>query len=448
MNIREFEPSQLFRRLRGSRVVHNITALLGTQVARYVFPLIVIPYLARILGPSWWGIVAVAQALGMYFTAVVDFGFQLSTTRRIARARGNAVEMEKIFAGTLGAKCLLALLCVLTMFLLEYIMPSLRQNRVVMWEGALSGIIAGFNMLWFYQGIEDMRLAATMDVVGRALYAVGIFLFVHRKEDVSIVLAIQLVSFSAITLVMLVLAYRQVSFRWPTPELSFQALRESASMFLFSGAISLYTTANTLILGMVATPFSVGLFSGAEKLMRVMAGILLPFSQSLYPRINRLMLTDEAKAIHLARVSLMGMGALGLLLGAATYLAAPLIVHLALGDRFSGSIPVLRILAVLLPLLGLSNVLGMQWMLPLSMDRAFNVITLSAGVLNIFLGYWASRHWQHIGMACAVACAELVVTCSMAAVLMRKSISPWTRNDLLLPVLKQRIASHVDEMKA
>jgi len=436
------EKQSLLQRLMRYRMVHNIVALFGTQIARYVFPLIVIPYLARILGPTQWGIVALAQALGMYYMMVVDFGFQLSATRRIARAHGDEQKMEVILAGVLGAKIVLSVFCLLSLAVLQLVVPAFKAHGLIMCEGAISGIASGFSMLWFYQGIEDMKTSSAIDVAGRAISAGGIFLFVHTKNDAWRVLAVQAFGFTVITVWMLILAYRRVRFVWPTRSTTIEALRESASMFLFSGALSLYTTANTLILGMVASPYSVGLFAGAEKLMRAMAGVLLPFSQSIYPRINKLMLTSTQKAIHLSRLSLAGMGAIGLLMGGGTYYFAPLIVHLALGDKFGGSIAVLRTLGLLLPILAVSNVLGMQWMLPLGMDRVFNTIIISAGLLNIGLGFWWATRWQHTGMAWAVLCSELLVATSMIGVLVRKKIAPWSSEEDLIPQLQMRTADH------
>ncbi len=76
-----------FRRLGTSTLAHNIVALYATQIGAYLFPLAVIPYLSRVLGPFHWGLVAFAQAVGLYVTLLIDFGFTLSATRRVARFR-------------------------------------------------------------------------------------------------------------------------------------------------------------------------------------------------------------------------------------------------------------------------------------------------------------------------------------------------------------------------
>src|SRR5271156_4756136 len=113
-----------FGRGRSSTVTHNALAMLGSQIATYAFPLATIPYLARVLGPVHWGLVAFAQALGLYLSMVVEFGFNLSATRRIARSQDDKEQVEKIVAGVMGAKIFLAIVCVAGMFLGQLFVTS------------------------------------------------------------------------------------------------------------------------------------------------------------------------------------------------------------------------------------------------------------------------------------------------------------------------------------
>ncbi|MFX9912081.1 oligosaccharide flippase family protein, partial [Acinetobacter baumannii] len=76
-----------FRGLLRHGLVQNVLALYGVQIANYLFPLITVPYLARVLGPKGWGMVAFAQAFGQYLMLVVEYGFSLSATREVARSR-------------------------------------------------------------------------------------------------------------------------------------------------------------------------------------------------------------------------------------------------------------------------------------------------------------------------------------------------------------------------
>lgn len=424
-----------------SRIAENIAALFGAQLAAYVFPLATIPYLARILGPFHWGLVAFAQALGLYLSMIVDFGFQLSASRRIARIRDDNEQVAEVVASVLAAKGILAVVCIGVVILLQSFSRSFQQESLILWGGALSGIAQGFSMLWFYQGLEKMKSPAAADVAGKALACVGIFLFVRHPGDGWIVVALQFVCFSGVAAFQIANTYRHVQFRVPTWTSTWCAICDSAAMFLFRASVSLYTTANALILGAISTPIAVGFYSGAERLVKALSTLITPVSQSLYPRISRLVVTDAQKAVWLTRISLGIMTLGGSLLGVAAAAGAPLIIRILLGPGYEEAIPVLRVLALLLPAIAASTVLGIQWMLPLGMDGAYNAIVISAGIVNVVLAVcWASR-WQQIGMAWAVVVTEYLVTVAIWVVLAQRRMTPLSNTSGLPSRLQKAFAN-------
>ena len=413
-------------RIRRSTITHNFVAMFGTQIATYAFPLATIPYLARVLGPVHWGMVAFAQALGLYLSMVVEFGFNLSATRRVARARYDQQQLEEIVAGVMGSKVLLALVSLAIMLVLQHSMQAFRQYGVILWAGALSGIGQGFSMLWYFQGMERMKMPAAMDMLGKALAAAGIFLFVHSPQDAWKVLGLQCVCYWLVSAILLGITYREIHFRWPDWKTARGSLRDSAAMFLFRSSVSLYTTANALILGALSTPIAVGFYSGAERLVKAMLNLLTPLTQTLFPRLSRLLTTDRDRAVWLARISLIVVTLSGVLLCLGTLIAAPLIIRIVLGPGYGAAVPVMRVLSLLLPAVAISTVLGMQWMLPLGMDAVYNKIIISAGLLNLLLASLLAAKWQQMGMACAVVLSEYLVTIAVCIVLVRSKLSPLT----------------------
>ena len=74
------------------------------QAARYIIPLLTIPYIARVLGVSSWGMLAFTQAFSLYLFLFVDFGFELSATRKISTNINNSHEKSKILINVLNVK--------------------------------------------------------------------------------------------------------------------------------------------------------------------------------------------------------------------------------------------------------------------------------------------------------------------------------------------------------
>jgi polysaccharide transporter, PST family len=401
--------NRLFR----SQLVHNIGALYGVHLARYLLPLAVVPYLARVLTPLGWGKVAFAQGFAAYLTLVTEYGFNLSATREVARYRGQRDKVGEILAGVTGAKLVLAALCcVLALFLSRWV-PLFRDDAALLWTATFAAITQAFSPLWLFQGLERMKMFALLDVVGKLIAASGVFLFVHTLHDGWRVLALQGAGSFVAAAGGLFTIYHWFPAVTPTRKSVRESLRMGWTMFLFRSSVSFYTVGNSFILGLFAAPEFVGYYAGAERVCRAFVAVFDPISQALFPRMSYLVQHSRDKAQRLAHRALWLMGTGGLLLSICLFSVAPMVVRIFLGSSYVPAVSTLRILSLLPLLIALSNVLGIQWMIPLGMDRAFNAIILSAGALNLTLATVLARRYAQTGMASAVVAAEILVTLAM-----------------------------------
>lgn len=378
-----------------------------------LLPLVAVPFLSRKLEPEGWGLVIFAQSFAGWMSLLLEYGFNLSATREIARHRDKPDELTRIISGITGAILLLAALSAGAALVALFAVPLFRQYPEYLALAWLIGITQAARPLWYFQGVERLYRPAWLNVAARAMATAGIFLWVRGVHDGWKPLVLQIIAGALVAVISLFWMYREVAFTRPSLGRAVEALRMGWSMFLFRGAVSLYTTANAFILGLFVPPAMVAFYGGAERLNKAVMAGLDPISQALYPRITHLVATDEKRAARFARIGLLAIGGLGLALGLAVMAFAPLAVRILLGPRYTESIPVLRVLALLMPLTAISNVIGVQWMLPLGMDRAFNKVIISAGVLNVVLAVFLARRGGPMGMATSVVVAEAFVAIAM-----------------------------------
>jgi polysaccharide transporter, PST family len=405
-------------------LVQNTIALSAAQVGTYLFPLVTIPYLARVLGVAGWGLVAFAQAFGAYIGLGVEYGFSYSATREIARHRNDREKLAEITAGVLGAKVLLATVAIAVAISARWYVPIFHDRPDLLWAGTFCALAQAFSMLWFFQGLERMKLVASLDFFAKALATMGIFILVKIPTDGWKVLALQGAGAGVSFVIGLVAAYAHVQFRMPRWRSVWNALRTGWSMFLFRGSVSMYTVGNAFILGLFVPPQFVGYYAGAEKISKAFVSLLNPVTQTLFPRLSHLIHSARERAAQLARISLAVMGSGGLGMGILIFVLAPQIVRLILGSAYGPAVPVLRILAFLPPLIAVSNVFGIQWMLPLGMDRPFNTIIVIAGVINLGLAVALAPILKAEGMAWAVVVAEVFVALAMYFLLRHRRLDP------------------------
>jgi PST family polysaccharide transporter len=416
-----WNPGKLLRR----GLVQNVVALYGVQICTYALPLITFPYLARVLGPAGWGSVVFAQAIGSVIAVFVEYGFDMSASRETSRHRDEPRRLSELISGVLGAKVVLAAVCICGAILSRRFTHHIAPSLALFWSSTIWGVCQGINMLWYFQGLERMRLASALEIGGKVVATLSIFILVRNPGDGWKVMAAQCVGCVVAHGITVVLAYREVGFVWPTFSTVLRALRLGWTMFLFRAAQGLTGSLNGLVLGSVAPIAALGQYAGAERISRVFQQGLWPVNQALYPHLTKKMRDDRHDAMKMVRASLFFLGGLGLLFGLILFLGAPLLVHIVLGDAFHGSVAALRVFALWIPLVALSTVMTFQLLLPNQMDYQFNLVILTAGLLSFGCALLLAPGFQAVGIAWSAVLAQFYSLVAFSVVLARAGLNPF-----------------------
>jgi polysaccharide transporter, PST family len=414
-------PKKLLR----SGFVHNVIALYGVQACTYALPLLTFPYLAHVLGPSGWGVVVFAQAIGDVIACVVEYGFDISASRETSIQRDHPERLSALISGVLGAKSILAMLCIAGAVLSRPLTHHVAASLTLFWAATIWGVCQGINMLWYFQGLERMKLASTLEITGKVMATLSIFVLVHKPSDGWKVLAAQCVGCVVAHGITVVLAYREVGFQLPTFSSISRALRMGGSMFLFRAVQSLAGSMNRLVLGSVAPIAALGEYAGAERITRVFQQGLWPVNQALYPRLTKQTQDDPRGALRTVRLSFVFLGALGLVLGMMVFFGAPLLVHFVLGPAFQHTIPALRVFAFWIPLCALTTVATFQLLLPNQLDKQFNIVNFSAVSLNLVSAIFLAPRFGAVGIAGSAVIAQFYTLVAFAIVLARAGLNPF-----------------------
>jgi len=175
-------------------------------------------------------------------------------------------------------------------------------------------------------------------------------------------------------------------------------------------------------LGIFTNNTIVGYYSGAEKIIKAVQGLLSPISQTIYPHISKLASESKDQALRFIRKMTFLVGAGSSVLSLIVFIFADTIVRILLGSQYLESIAVLRILSFLPFIIGLSNIFGVQTMLAFDLKKGFSNILISASIINIILAFILVPIYKHIGISFAVIISETFVTSSMFLFLQNKGI--------------------------
>ncbi|MCW8823618.1 MAG: oligosaccharide flippase family protein, partial [Ignavibacteriaceae bacterium] len=272
-------------------LVKNFTSLSVLQLTNYLFPLITLPYLVRVLGPEKYGLVNFAMAFAAYFTIITDYGFNLAATQQISIYRNDFKRISEIFSSVFTLKMFLFVLSTLIFFTIVLTVPLFKEY-LILFEVTFLGVLGtALFPLWFYQGIERMNYILIITVSVRVITTILIFIIIQSENDFVKFAGLNTLNQFVIGIIGLLLVSKKfrIKYKFPNKSILREQLRKGWNLFLSTVWINFYTNSNVFILGLFAPANIVGYFAAADKVRMAFQGILSPMSQSVFPYVNNLL---------------------------------------------------------------------------------------------------------------------------------------------------------------
>ena len=381
-----------------------------------VLPLIVFPYLVRVLGVENFGIVAFSLAFMGYFSLVVNYGFDLGSTRDISINRNDRQKLNKIFSATLYLKLIFLFACFILMVVLAKYVDSLNKYFDIFLMAY--GVVVGLALMpqWLFQGLERLVIPALVGVMTKFLYLVLIFVFVKTTSDYDNVVIIN--SFSAILngILGLYLAHKLLEVKFVrVPKLFLmKTLKNKWDLFISKVSISVYSISAVFILGIFTTESQVGIYAAAEKIIRAIQGLLNPISQAFYPQMAS-DLNSPSRLLGLKKLLNVGLVTISafFLISLGVFVFSTEIVKIILGSGYEQSVAVVKVLAFIPFIVAISNFAGVQYMLNSNMKTIYVTIIVIASILSIFLMLIAVPTYGYIGASYVLLFIETFVAIYM-----------------------------------
>ncbi len=397
------------------RLLSNFFSLSALQGVNYILPLITLPYLVRILGVEYFGVLSFASSTVAYFSLITDFGFNLTATREISINRNDKNKLIEIFSSVLIIKFVLILISFFLLSILVFIFDKFKVNSLIYFLSF--GVVLGQFLfpVWFFQGMEKMKYITYLNIFAKLIFTVAIFIFVQNKNDFWIVPLLTSSGFILAGFFSLFLIKKEfgVSFALQEFVILKHYFLESYHIFFSKLAISLYTISTTFILGILTNNTIVGYYSAAEKIIGAFKGLLQPALQTIYPFISKKTHQSKEEGLIFIRKIVFYIGIFAGFISFFILFFADFLVDLLLGNQYQNSIIIVRILAAMPFMIGLSNVFGIQTMLNFGRRKAFTKILVSGSILNLFLAFTLVPSYQHIGSAISVLAVESFITTAM-----------------------------------
>lgn len=394
------------------RLIENFFSLSILNVINYIFPLILTPYLTRILGVNNYGSYVFAYAIINYFVLIVRYGFDLSATKQVALKKNNNEQLNNLFVSVLYGRIILSIISIFLIIVLISTIPKLSHDKLSYIYGI--GIIIGIAITptWFFQGMENMKFITIINFLIRLSSTILILIFIKNSSDYNLVLLFHSIGFLAGGLFSLFFAFKffKIKFKIPRIKQVIEQMKDGWYVFLSTVGMNFYRESNIIILGFLTNYHIVGYYAAAEKLVKLIQSFNVPFVNTLYPYFGR-KLNQNNSLNEFTKYNKIGFYYIIILIiiTLIAFFCANLIVKY-LGEQYTDSIIDFRILSLVIIFGGFNYYFGVLGLVNIGKEKYFSRYVWISGIVCIILCITLSHILKDIGAAIAMVAAEFLLT--------------------------------------
>ncbi|MBF0561643.1 MAG: oligosaccharide flippase family protein [Alphaproteobacteria bacterium] len=383
------------------RLRRNAVLYYAMQMLVLGIPILLIPYLSRVLGLQGFGLISMGQAFAGLVFSVIEYGFQITATRQVAARTERGEDVSDILSSVMSAKFLLAAIFSFFGGISLWVVPAFRDNQSIFLIALVYGILQGFSFSWLFTGQQRYKMAASLDFSAQLLSLLLIVGFVHSPNDAWLALTCYATAQAIIQTIAGFIAYRSHQFRPFSLAQARSELKRGRFVFFQHVIGTFYVRSSSLLLGLVATPQAVGIFAGADKILRGTMIPIAPLRQLFLPIMSARLARSEDSAVTLLWQLVLGTQVIALMIGGLLFFFAEPLVRLILGPELAPAANLLRLFALLPAIIFALEIFTVLWMLPRHQDAQLTKITMATLVVSIVLGLGlgALMTWRGTGLA-------------------------------------------------
>ncbi|MBM1021060.1 MULTISPECIES: oligosaccharide flippase family protein [unclassified Enterobacter] len=388
----------------------NIILLFFVQASNYLFPLLSLPYLMRVLGAENFGIVAMVQAWIQYIIIFVDYGFNFSATLLISVNKSNQSKIDSIYTAVTAAKMVL-LLIVSCIFSLYVIINGMSVYSYLILLGMISVIGTVLFPVWLFQGIEKMQGIAICTTLAKCVSLLLIFLLVKTPEDMNMAVISQSsgMFISGILACIFIKKQKLAKFTRVSKQEIYSVLSKGFDLFVSNITISFYTTLNILIIGYFGGPTLAGYFSAADKIRTAAQGLMSPVQQAMFPRVSSL-ISEGKKLKEIWGLYGKKFIAFGFLISfSMAVIGYPASLYYYSAEYHISSL-ILLVMSPLPLIVSVGIVFGQWWLIPNNLTKIVRKTYLAVSLMHIIVSVILMHITPVYGVTISVIITEIIVS--------------------------------------
>lgn len=401
----------LIQSIEKKRLLFNTIALSVLQTTNYILPFIVLPYLVQILGIEYFGLLSFATIIIAYLNVIVDYGFNLTGTKKVSIYRENKEKIIEIFSSIMIIKFILTILSFFLLLFLIFFIEKLSANYAI-YIFTFGNIIGQFLFpTWFFQGMEQMKYITYINLFSKSILVIAIFIFIKEQDDfwiVPIITSIISIISGFLSLVLLKRKF-QIDFKLQEKSILIYYVKDGWYIFTSSFMSNFYRNFNILVLGIITNNTYVGYYTIADKIVKAIQTLQNIPGNVLFPFISKKISEDKKyffKFNDKYKIFIISTFSVSNLL---VYVISDYIIYIIYGEYQQQSINNLKIMSFLVLVGGLNYYYGILGLVVMNYKKYFSKYIFIVGIINIFSSYILVTYLNDFGASLSIVFSESIL---------------------------------------
>ena len=379
-------------------------------ISSFIFPLITFPYISRILLPIGTGKVSFATSIVTYFSMFAQLGIPTYGIRACARVRDSREELTRTAQELLSINLIMSVISYAVLFILVLTVPRFRAEKNLYVILSFTIILTAIGMEWLYKALEQYTYITIRSVIFKFIALIAMFLLVHDQKDYVVYGGITIFAASASNILNLLNAHKYIDLK-PIGNYNFKRhMKPILIFFAMSCATTIYTNLDTVMLGFMSTDVDVGYYNAAVKIKVILVSIVTSLGTVLLPRASYYIQQGKLKEFRKITEKALNFVVL---------LAMPLMlyfiyyakegIYFLSGSAYSGSIVPMQVIMPTLLLIGITNILGIQILVPMGREKVVLYSEIVGAIVDVIINALLIPQYASTGAAIGTLIAEFAV---------------------------------------
>ena len=375
----------------------------------YLVPLMVFPYISRILGVDSIGAIDTIDNIIDYCILFSMMGMSTLGIREIAKYKNDKNRLQETFNNLFWLNVISTIVVFFFLIVTTICIPTLQQRIVLLTIGSFKLFANLFWIEWFYRGLEDFKYITIRSVIVRLLFIVSVFVFIKEKSDFTLyyILFVSIVIINAIC---------NWTYKRNKVSLRFKhiALKTYAKPFIILGIFAMlsaiYTKLSIPVLSFTCGDTEAGYYVTATRMYQVVIALISSLISVLIPRMSVLIREGNYREIsHLFELAFKLLFFISLPIIWYVEFLAPDIIMIFAGSGFEQAAIPMRIVIFQVLIIGSEQIYIMQLLIPLNKDKKVAVAGLCGVITWAILSTILVPLWHGIGTSIVWVATESVV---------------------------------------